>query len=356
MTDATIQTPVPSGYGHQILPPELESILHGHYRFQFLNAAHSFGLFALLGAEPGLTRAQIADRLHLANQPTRILLLGCTATGLLRKDGDRYLLTEVSGSLASKPEDAPSALVAWEQAVSYPSMSRFFESLRDASNVGLSEIPGESPTVYGRLAENPPLERIFQSMIGAVSRAAAADLVETLDLSGRVRLLDVGGGSAINATTLARRWPQLRVTIAEVPSVVERANAHVGQAGLADRVTAVGLDVFTDEFPSGCDCVLFGHFLEIWSAERNATLLRKAAHVLPSGGAAFILAPYQADDETGPELAAVLSAYFLTIASGEGMAYTGREYEQWLDDAGFAPTGRSGVGGLGDVVISGVKR
>lgn len=38
------------------------------------------------------------------------------------------------------------------------------------------------------------------------------------------------------------------------------------------------------------------------------------------------------------------------------MVYTCAEYEEWFVEAGFEPTGRMYVGGLGDVVISGVKR
>ena len=29
------------------------------------------------------------------------------------------------------------------------------------------------------------------------------------------------------------------------------------------------------------------------------------------------------------------SPYFLTLATGEGMLYTWREYEQWMREAGF---------------------
>jgi hypothetical protein len=46
----------------------------------------------------------------------------------------------------------------------------------------------------------------------------------------------------------------------------------------------------------------------------------------------------------------------LTVASGEGMVYTCAECEKWLSEAGFEPTGRQYAGGLGDIVLSGVRR
>jgi len=335
----------------------LRELFYAHYRFQYLSAAFQFGLFELLGREPGLTRADIAERLEIDSQPARILLLGCTSAGLLSKDGDRYFNTAVSEPLTGKLDDVPAAFVPWEQHVNYRPMAWFYESLKENTNVGLRrEIPGESPTLYGRLALNAELETTFHNMMGSVSRLVAEELVQQLDLSKYTHLLDVGGGTAINATYLARRWPDLRVTIADLPTIAETANAKISSLGLEDRVRAVGLNAFSDEFPQGCDAVLFGHFLEIWSIERNKALMAKAARAVEPGAGIFVVTPGADDDETGPDLAAALSAYFMTVASGEGMVYTCAEYEEWFSEVGFEPTGRLSVGSLGDVVISGVKR
>jgi len=329
---------------------------YAYYRFQYLGAAFQFGLFELLSREPGLTRANIAERLKIEHQPVRILLRGCTSAGLLRKDGDRYFNTPASEPLAGKIDDIPAVLVPWQQVI-YRPMAWFYESLKENTNVGLQrEIPGESPTLYGRLALDTKRETTFHNMMGSVSRLVAEELVQQLDLSKYTHLLDVGGGTAVNATYLARRWPNLRVTIADLPTIAETANAKIASLGLADRVQAVGLDAFSDEFPQGCDAVLFGHFLEIWSIERNKALMAKAARAVEPGAGIFVVTPGADDDETGPDLAAALSAYFMTVASGEGMVYTCAEYEEWFSEVGFEPTGRLYVGSLGDVVISGVKR
>ena len=335
----------------------LRELFYAHYRFQYLSAGYRLGLFELLGRQPGLTHPEIAARLELQPQPARILLLGCTSAGLLRKDDDRYWNSPVAAPLAASPTEVPAAFVPWEQHVNYRPMAWFYDSLKAGTNVGLrKEIPGDGATLYERLALNPQLETTFHNMMGSVSRLVAADLVQRLDLSGYTHLLDVGGGTAVNATYLARRWPNLRVTIIDLPTIAATANEKIAAAGLAEQVTAVGLDVFRDEFPRGCDAVLFGHFLEIWSVERNRALVTKAARAVDPGAGVFVVTPGANDDGTGPDLAAALSAYFLTVASGEGMVYTGAEYEEWLLDAGFEPTGRLVVGNLGDIVITGVRK
>jgi len=335
----------------------LRSLFYGHYRFQYLSAAFQLGLFTTLSREPGLTRAEIADRLEIAEQPARILLLGCASTGLVRKDDDRYFLTPVSEPLTKNLDEVPAASIPWQQHVNYRPMAWLFESLKENTNVGLlRELPGDSPDLYGRLARDPKLETTFHNMMGSVSRLVSAELVDKLDLSRYTHILDIGGGTAINATNFARRWPHLRITIADLPTVVDKANARIAELGLADRVRAVGLNAFDDEFPKGADCVFFGHFLEIWSAEQIQALLDKASRAVEPGAGLIVTALVQNDEETGPEAAAALSAYILTIASGTGMVRTCAEYQKWFAQAGFRSVDRIAVGPLGDAAITGVKQ
>lgn len=309
---------------------ELRPLYKAHYRFQFLSAAFQFGLFTILEQEPGIAMPDIAARVGLKEQPTRILLLGCTTMGLLRRENGGYYNTPLTQPLADNLDESPAAFIPWEQQGIYRAMSWFPEALKADTNIGLQrEIPGTAPTMYERLADHPELESTFHTMMASVSRLVGEELKEKLDLSGYTHLLDIGGGTAINASNLVERWPGLRVTIADLPSVAASANATIQKLGLADRVNAVSLDVFKDEFPAGCDSLLFAHFLEIWSADRIRALLAKASRALAPGGGIFVVTPYQNDEETGPDRAAYLSAYFHTIASGE----------EWSTPAGSTSSG-----------------
>ncbi|OSP44734.1 MULTISPECIES: methyltransferase [unclassified Streptomyces] len=333
----------------------LRPFIKAHFHFQFLSAAFELGLFGLLAKHPGLTAREIAGLTGLNHQPTRILLLGCTATGLLRKEGDGYHNTPLGEPLSGAAERAPASYLPWEKQGIYRAIGWFSEALQEDTNVGLHrEFPGTAPTLYGRLSENPDMEQVFHTMMSSVSTLVAGDLTEKLDLSAYRSLLDVGGGAAINATNLAGRWPRLSVTIADLPTVAESARKKIAETGLEERVRTAELDAFRDEFPRGHDAVLFAHFLEIWSADRVRALLSKAARALSPGGGIFVVTPYQNDEQTGPVRAAYLSAYFHTIASGEGMVYTCREYESWFREADLEPTGRVMLG-PDTVVICGRK-
>jgi ubiquinone/menaquinone biosynthesis C-methylase UbiE len=309
--------------------------MDGFYAFQFLHAAVEFDLFTLLGKD-GLTREEIVEALQIAEHPARILLLGCVSLGLIRKEGDRYICSEVAAATlaADSPWDQRS-LVRFGHEICYRPMWWFCEALRNGTNAGLREFAGTSPTLYGRLATNPATERSFHEMMGTVTTIVAEQFVEVPDMSKGGRLLDVGGGAATNAIALARRWPALEITIFDLPSVSARAQEAIEAAGLRGRVETMSGDCFADEFPT-CDFILFAHFLEIWSGEQIRELLAKAHRALVPGGKIYLINLFQEDDESGPTSAAIASAYFLTLASGRGMAYTPNEYNRWLRDAGFS--------------------
>ncbi|OBG14139.1 hypothetical protein A5765_11445 [Mycolicibacterium celeriflavum] len=329
----------------------------GMYYFQFLASAVELDLFTLLSRSPGLTREELAEHLKIENQPARILLLGCGAVGLLRKEGDRYFNTSGAERFFSKAHPANMVpAVRMANHIQFRPMARFAEALKANTNVGLQEIPGSAPNLYMRLAENPPLEKIFHEMMSLVSFGTAAYLAETLDLSRHRTLLDVGGGEAVNATTLAGRWPDLHVTVLDLPTVAESTRARLSAQGMAERVTAVGGDCFAEELPAGFDAVLLSRFCSIWSEEKVRSLLAKAARALRPGASLYLIEALQDDDEMGPPFVAHLCAYFLTLASGEGMVRTWPEWVGWLEEAGFKSFSRRPLpGGMSEFLIEAVR-
>jgi ubiquinone/menaquinone biosynthesis C-methylase UbiE len=316
-------------------------IMDGFYAFQILSAAVKFDLFSLL-RQP-LTRDEIMTELRIAEHPARVLLLGCVSLGLIHKRGERYQCSDAAAMTLSR--DSPwdqRSLVRFSHEIAYRAMWWFYDSLRENTNVGLREMTGTAPTLYGRLPANPDVERTFHEMMKTVSNIVAKRFVDSVDLSAGGRLLDIGGGTATNAIALARRWPRLAIEILDPPSVAVSADRAARDAGLEDRIRTIGADCFAADFPD-CEHVLFAHFLEIWSPDQIKSLLAKAYRALPFGGHIYLINLIQQDDETGPPTAAIISAYFLTLASGAGMAYTWKEYEGWLSAAGFEPLSRTAL-------------
>lgn len=308
----------------------------GHIFFQTLSAAVQLDLFSRIERSGCITRADIAQELGLENQPVRILLLGCTALGLLKKRGDRYYNTRLSRKyFVRSSSQSLCAFVELEQFIIYRAMYSFCDAIRENRNVGLNEFQGDEPTLYQRLARYPELETIFQESMRELSVQANADLARYVDFSWFRHVVDVGGGDGTNLIELVRHWPHLRGTVFDSPSVCEIARRNIAASGFADRVAAAPGDCFQTPFPKDADGLLFAHFFTIWSPDKDRCLLQKAFDSLPAGGSIILFNMMQHNNESGPLTAAIGSPYFLTLATGQGMLYTWDEYRQWMHDAGF---------------------
>jgi len=206
------------------------------------------------------------------------LLLGATALGLRTKNVETYhncgILTDAfRNGLWPVLRD----IVEFQAKIFYLPAADYAESLRTSENVGIRHFPGDTWDLYRRLAYT---------------------LLEGVDYSGVNRVLDVGGGEAVNAIALASSHPHLRITVLDRSTAVELARDKIVAAGLVNRIDTYAADGFDDEYPSGYDCLLFVNQLVIWTPEQNRTLLDKARRALVSGGRVLIFNSF-ADDHAG---------------------------------------------------------
>jgi cyclopropane fatty-acyl-phospholipid synthase-like methyltransferase len=178
------------------------------------------------------------------------------------------------------------------------------------------------------------MEAMLHRSIAAFAHQSMDGLLDNADLPSSRKVLDVGGGSGTTASRIAERHPHLTVTVFDLPTVTGLAHRTVPD-GVASQVLFHAGDMFTDEFPSGMDTILFSSVLDVFSEERILQLLGKAYDALSSGGRVLIYSFNTAADEAGGVLAAQLSLFLNVVATGEGMAYPAADYENWLKKAGF---------------------
>ena len=316
----------------------LFEMMNGFVHTQTLAAACELGLFAYLAANPGAGRQQIQAALSLSEHSTRILMLACCATELVRRDArtlgyfnsDLVAMTLLPGS----PECAAPFALFTNKIMERCGM-HLAQCLREQRNAALDrEFPGEGATLYERLGHYPELARLFQEAMGFYSRTSYS-LDQLREFREIRRLLDVGGGNGSNAVKLCRRFRRLRVTVMELPKGCEIGRGYVAERGLGDRIDFAERDMFAAPFPTGCDGVLLAHVTGIFARESVAVLYRKAFDCLPEGGKLIVWSPAANDLETGGIEAAKLSLYFLTTASGVGAAWSFEIQQGLLRQCGF---------------------
>ena len=334
----------------------LRIIIHGHTAFELLRTGLEFGLFDKLEEAGGLTRAEVAEALGVDEQPARVLLLGLASLLLLEKDGDKFVNAPiVSRKLLSGGERFLGPLVDMQAKVINASMVDLADAIRQNTNVGLRHVDGPGPTLYSRLTAHPELQQVFYDNMGDASAKAFAQFLDNYDCSHIKHAIDVGGGDGTNSIELAKRYPELEVTVFDQESVTKIAANRIEDPDLRKRVHFHPGDMFDDKLPEGADAILFFHIFEIWSLERNTALLRKFYDALPEGGVVLVYNFVCADDDTGSLSAGLISPYFLTLASGEGMAYSAADMEESVLAAGFSRVERFEEMGFSHSLVVGHK-
>ncbi len=332
----------------------LRLLVHGTTAFELLRASLELDVFEQLERAGGMDAARLAEAIGVPVQPARVLLLGLCALGLVEKRGEAYGNSGMTRRklLRSSPRYL-GPLVDVQAKVINQAMPDLAESVRQGTNVGLRHLPGPGDTLYERLTTHPELQRVFYANMGDASRKAFVPLVQRYDFSTVRHAVDVGGGDGTNAVELARRYPHLTVTVFDHESVTRLAAERIEDPDLRRRVRFHPGDILRDPLPAGADAVLVFHIFEIWSRERNTELLRACRAALPEGGVCLVYNFVSDDAGTGPLSAGLVSPYFLTLASGEGMAYSAADMEQAVLAAGFAHVERYEEMGFSHALVVG---
>ena len=163
---------------------------------------------------------------------------------------------------------------------------------------------------------------------------SAQEVLQTLDLGTYTHILDLACGPATYAITFLQAHPQMKATLFDKPEVIEIAREQVANAGLSERVDTIAGDCITDTLGSGYDLVFMSNIIHSFSAEENASLVKRAYDALLPGGAILIKDFIMKNDRSGPAFGLIFALHMLVHTPG-GDTYTHEEIKGWTDKAGF---------------------
>lgn len=166
-----------------------------------------------------------------------------------------------------------------------------------------------------------------------IARLQAGQVADALDLSGRKRLIDVGGGPGTYALYFCKKNSELRGTVFDLPTTEPFAAKTIASFGLGGRVGFVAGNFLTDPLPKGHDVAWLSQVLHGESPSGAAALVKKAASCLDPGGLVCVQEFVLDEDGNGPEQAALFSLNMLVQTPG-GQAYTAGEIGDMLRAAG----------------------
>ena len=303
---------------------ELLETAHGFFGAQILFTANELGVFGEL-AKGARSAEDLAGAIEAEPDALGRLLNGCVAFKLLTRSGGVYANSELADEVLIPGRDG--YLGNWLRV-----MSRWMRAWTDLTETIRTGQPAIDPWI--QLGGDPDYTRDFILGMHDYAQLRGSEIVKFLDLSEDRKLIDVGGGPGSYAVLFAQTWPNLHVTVFDLPGVVPVAERHAEEAGVADRVSVMAGNYHEDELGTGYDVVFMSDTLHQETPETADAILRKAYRALRPGGRIVVQAMFLNEDRVTPRWPVLVSLNLLVL-SGHGRAYTVDETITLLERAGF---------------------
>jgi predicted O-methyltransferase YrrM len=320
---------------------EFERMLRGYMHSRALLTALELDTFTAVGHDSS-TAAEAARRMDTNPRATEMLLNALVALGLLGKSDGRFHLNELSGRYLAEgsPEDERAGLMH------YVNLWHRWSTLTECVRTGTrSDAPGSRRERDSRRTES------FIAAMHWMAAETALPVVAALDLKGVRRMLDLGGGSGAFAIAFAQAYPDLKVTVFDLPDVIQLTKGYVAEAGLSDRIDTRPGDMTTDDLGSGHDVVFVSSICHMFGPEQNVSLFERIFDSLQGGGRIAVRDFILSDDKTSPPFGALFALNML-VNTAKGASYSRAEYVGWLEQAGFRSPRLIDIPGNAAVIVA----
>jgi predicted O-methyltransferase YrrM len=214
-------------------------------------------------------------------------------------------------------------------------LSGFYERLwKNSLNTAESIRTGkpQAKLDFHTLSEEKLLE-YFQKQIHS-SFSGGKDIAEKLDFSKFKNLLDAGGGSGGVAMAICTKYPHLKATVADLPTVVHLAEHFIAEAGLSNRISVLATDLCSNPPEGKYDAAILRAVIQTLSKDAAQAVLKCISQAMLPKSRIFIFGNILDNSCLGPPASLAFALVFLN-AYDNGQAYTEDEYREMLTNAEF---------------------
>jgi hypothetical protein len=304
----------------------LQRISKAYWESAALMSAVELGAFTAI-AEGHDTIETAAAAMGIEPVNAERLLVVLTAMELLSRDGDRF----------QNAPDVDRFLVKGRRSYAGPWM--LFTKPRWDRWGKLTEhlkVRQKDQRVLGMYDETFTVERAreYHEATYSIGMGAARRFHRQVDLSGRQKIMDLGGGSGCYCIVGAELHPEIRAEVLDLAPVVEVTREYVAEHGLTDRVRASVCDFTRDPLPDDADVAIMASNLPQYSRSIIAGVVQRVFDALLPGGEFHLIGEMTNADGSGP-LAPALWGLAEAVSHSTGLAHSVTECIGYLEAAGF---------------------
>ena len=295
-----------------------------YWETKILLTAVRLDVFSALDGKPKTAR-DIAARIA-AHEPTLGLLLNAlVAMRLLSKDGETY----ANSSTAEKHLVRHSAQYIGHLLLLHDAEWNNWGKLEDTLRSGRRSVDRHV------FETDPELGANVLTVLHRIGQQSGPDFAKRLQLSGPIRLLDLGGGAGTNAIAFCQVYPELIATVFDLPATLRLTEKTVKETGLESRIVLLAGDFNKDGLGGPYDVVLMSDILHYQTFDTNQALVKKVYDHLTPGGRLVIKDRFLDEAGTGPAWTTAFAVHIL-VNTQQGSCYKTTDTMQWMSKAGFA--------------------
>jgi hypothetical protein len=285
----------------------------------FLRAL-KLNLFEKLGSNPS-SAGELAELLGVEAEGLSGLLRALAGMKLLLRKEDKYWC----------PEPVLNAAIpGGERNLSHFSRILSEDFIQGKWSKFLHGGGGEDFQYPTLIAEPHPLQRLALAEQNLSLQGEAQTLVDSLDLKGKKRLLDIKGGSGCYGIALCRRYPGITAVLLEAREVAELARKVINENELDERIEVRDGDGKNEGFKDEFDIALLSNL----KGREGGELIKVGFQAL-TGGGLMAVRGYFLDDSDERLFPALLDLNLRLEGRGDFMPEV-KMVENWLKETGFS--------------------
>ncbi len=301
---------------------ELMQMLSAFKKSRVLLTAVELDIFNSLDNEE-MSAPELADKIDADSPALSKLLYALVSLELLTIKGNKF-----SNSNTSKKYFVKSGSSFLGGAMHQVQLWNSWNNLTDIVKSGQDEVKRK---IYNR--EHDWLADFIAAM-HARGVLEAQKVKPLINFEGVKKVLDLGGGSGIFASTFIRNTPSMHAIVFDLPNVIPLTEQYIAGENLTGRITTLEGNYLYDDIGSGYDLIFLSAVIHSNSYDENLSLMKKCANALNPNGRIVVMDFIMDEDRTRPVHGALFAINML-VNTEKGTTYTRKEIENWLYAAGL---------------------
>jgi hypothetical protein len=312
-------------------PTALFQMATGYWVSQAIYVAAKLGIADLLKDGPqsyvALAAATGSDAPSLFG-----VMRALASVGVFSQVGrDRFALSRLAESLRTDTPASLRAMVITIGEIHYQACGNLLHSVQTGSPAFVNTF---GASLFDYLRQNVDAADAFNQGMANVASMLAYAVLMAYDLAGISSIVDVGGGQGSLLEKILQFNPDMRGTVFDTASTIERATQQLGNNTWGRRCSYVPGDFFTS-VPQGADAYLLSGVIHDWDDSRAITILGNCRRVMTANGRLLLLDMVVPDN--GVNCFSKLLDLNMLVMNG-GRERTETEFRTLLEASGYKLT------------------